>query len=444
MLRYVTGTTSVVILAGIFTGCGESTQSTALGEVVEIPATPEGFTESLDDKIRRGQLTEERPEVGTLSTGCTATLVAPDVAITAAHCVGYRSTSRPGNYGSFRVRPAGQDRQSFTVTEYKSFSRQLGSGDIALLKLGSVVPETLATPRPLAPETPTEGTALSVWGYGCTERGYSTDWQKRKADFTQGEATNHLCPGDSGGPVFDETTGAILRINSGYYRDRFGTDIFGHVPTYYAEVRAQVVAWSSGDIPEINSGPQEDRPEDDPPLGDLSDQEERPEDDRPEGDQPEQDQPEQDQPEQDQPEQDQPEGDQPEQDQPENDQPEQEDKPRAEDPQQEVCGTDRQVFAQWTCTVSGRYKHLCTEGQAPQWVACQAGCRVMARGEDDICAEDGEAEVWGRCPQNWQPYTQWTCTREPRIMGRCKDGDLQLHRCANGCTQKQGPDHCTE
>ena len=53
-----------------------------------------------------GTITWERPEVGTLFIGggmCTATLITPQVAITAAHCVDFGTTSRPGRSEERRV-----------------------------------------------------------------------------------------------------------------------------------------------------------------------------------------------------------------------------------------------------------------------------------------------------------------------------------------------------
>ena len=58
------------------------------------------------EKVRNGTLTQERPEVGSLSFGCTGTLVAPDLVVTASHCVGYGSALQRGNYGTFTIEAA--------------------------------------------------------------------------------------------------------------------------------------------------------------------------------------------------------------------------------------------------------------------------------------------------------------------------------------------------
>jgi len=206
------------------------------------------------DEVVRGESTFEHPEVGLFeirhrsSVGtCTATLVAPNVAITASHCVGYGSADSPGNYGTFIVRPAGGGELRYGVERYRGFATRLGPDDVALLRLAQSVPDTIARPAPLATRIPDAGTFLAVYGYGCTYRGGRLDGAKRRARFAQGEQTNRLCPGDSGGPVLVESSGAVLRINSGYYGDSFGTDLFGDVPRNVERLSALVREWSGHD-----------------------------------------------------------------------------------------------------------------------------------------------------------------------------------------------------
>ena len=64
------------------------------------------------EKVSNGEVTTDRPEVGRIG-GCTATLVAPDVAITASHCVGYRTRTNLGNYNTMRITNGNEtDRKS--------------------------------------------------------------------------------------------------------------------------------------------------------------------------------------------------------------------------------------------------------------------------------------------------------------------------------------------
>jgi hypothetical protein len=194
-----------------------------------------------------GDVSWDRPEVGAIS-GCTATLVAPEVIITAAHCLGFRTARSPGNYGEFTIYGrGGGDRRSYRIDLYVSYSSgSLGEPDVALMRLAEPVPRDVATPARLAPSDPPRGTSMSIWGFGCTRRGSSTDWQKRRYDFLEGAGTNNLCPGDSGGPVMT-ADGQVVRINSGYYAGSGGGDIFGDVPANYGRLAAQLDAWSDWD-----------------------------------------------------------------------------------------------------------------------------------------------------------------------------------------------------
>ncbi len=221
-------------------GCAADTTMDALP-----PEAPEPRLGERSDEIVGGTITSARPEVGYIS-GCTATLVAPDVIITAAHCLGYRSATRRGSYGRFTILPASGGQRSFPIVRYRSYSRQLGRDDVALMQLGEPVPDALATPAGLADAEPPSGAGLTIFGFGCTTRGRRSDWRKRAFDFRQGERTSNLCPGDSGGPVMTED-GRVLRINSGYYLDRYGTDIYGMVPPNFGRLEAQVREWSAFD-----------------------------------------------------------------------------------------------------------------------------------------------------------------------------------------------------
>ena len=235
------------LLALLVAGCGAGGD---LPQATDSDASD--LTPSL--KIRDGSVTADRPEVGRIS-GCTATLVAPDVAITASHCLGYRTANRLGRYDTFRVDGPGGAEQ-FTVGRYRSFGRDLGANNIALVGLSEMVPPDVAVPAPLAAEVPPDGAPLSVWGYGCTQLGRAGDGRKRSASFEQGEVSYHLCEGDSGGPVFDDDTGAVLRINSGYMLDRGRSDIYGIVPGLYDELLAQIEEWTRGEIPQAGGWPE--------------------------------------------------------------------------------------------------------------------------------------------------------------------------------------------
>ena len=94
-----------------------------------------------------GLITWEHPEVGTLFIGggmCTATLITPTVAVTAAHCVDFGTTSRPGEYGRFIMQASPTStQQRYTVDRYRSFGRADRS-DVALVHLSAAVPDSVA------------------------------------------------------------------------------------------------------------------------------------------------------------------------------------------------------------------------------------------------------------------------------------------------------------
>jgi hypothetical protein len=196
--------------------------------------------EGAAEELIGGTYTYERPEVGSIS-GCTATLVGPRLVITAAHCLSYGSRTTPGNYGTFEIRRRAGDSQRFVIERFVSFSGDLGAEDVALIRLASPVPASVATPAGLASANPSRGAGLTIYGYGCQARGTRSTWGKQKLTTSYGATTTNLCPGDSGGPTIT-SGGAVLRINSGYYVGS-GADIFGSVPVVYDRLQRTASSW---------------------------------------------------------------------------------------------------------------------------------------------------------------------------------------------------------
>ena len=196
---------------------------------------------AIDDALIRGEYTYERPEVGSIS-GCTATLVGPRLVVTAAHCLGYGTRNTPGRYGSFEIRRRSGDSQRFSIERYVSYGSNVGPDDVAIIRLATAVPAEVATPARLASVNPDAGAGVTIYGYGCQRRGTRSSWAKQKVRVTWGRSSANLCPGDSGGPTMTDD-GQVTRVNSGYWLDSAGLDIFGSVPRVYPRIERTVAAW---------------------------------------------------------------------------------------------------------------------------------------------------------------------------------------------------------
>jgi hypothetical protein len=98
----------------------------------------------------------------------------------------------------------------------------------------------VAKPAALGSAWPESEARWVVYGYGCTQAGTS-DGQgtKRRKVFTMaqpdGNLTDTLCPGDSGGPLMMSSTAELFGINSGILD---GKNHFGDVPLHRAEILA--------------------------------------------------------------------------------------------------------------------------------------------------------------------------------------------------------------
>lgn len=205
------------------------------------------------EKLLEGKLTTMRPEIGRLSlngTLCTATLIRPQVVISAAHCIGYRTQAR--QFGDFVVERDGQSHR-FPIDGAYSFGDRLGERDIALFHLSSVVPNTIATPTRIAISEPTQG-EVTIFGYGCYNR-RTRQSTRRKQYYTHDVSvkSNQLCPGDSGGPVVVGTSGPVFKINSGYYSSGRQGDIYGRPTLHYNELSAFANVMNLGGLSELQA-----------------------------------------------------------------------------------------------------------------------------------------------------------------------------------------------
>ena len=178
------------------------------------------------------------PAVVALDVGgqgrCTGTLIAPDVVLTARHCVSITSSKvqcPPSGPQIGRDRDAssigvyvGEDATSATLVArgrelVVPKSNTLCDHDIAAIVLDRDVGGV--APLRLAKGAPKRGDTVRAVGFGKTDdadfggvkllRDHVKILEVSTAEFLVGEAT---CQGDSGGPALDESTGDIVGVVS--------------------------------------------------------------------------------------------------------------------------------------------------------------------------------------------------------------------------------------
>lgn len=163
---------------------------------------------------------------------CTATALAPDLVLTAAHCVGGRFAYR------VRIYQTGQSVGVYSVAVHPRFSMAAYSAarataDVALVKLVAPLPQSIV-PAALAPARRVAfGERLIVAGFGVTAAGtpYGLgipraasltvtgkpgSLQIRLVDPKTNDKTAGLgaCTGDSGGPAFENGKNTVIGIVS--------------------------------------------------------------------------------------------------------------------------------------------------------------------------------------------------------------------------------------
>lgn len=199
---------------------------------------------------------------------CTATLIAPDVILTARHCVSETASivtcpsSQPQILGD-RVPSTLRVLSGNDVTTSKEIARGkqlftppgdvLCDADIALVLLDKEVENI--EPLDVSATPVTAGQFVDSVGYGRPADGGPAGTKMLRehvevldvttSEFTVGEAT---CQGDSGGPALDETSGEILGVVSrgGPSCDGPGVrNIYTRVDAYAALVAEALAASSS-------------------------------------------------------------------------------------------------------------------------------------------------------------------------------------------------------
>jgi hypothetical protein len=172
--------------------------------------------------------------LGSFGTACTATAIARDLLLTAAHCVqpgaDYKlADSQPGREPVLKdVARIERDPQF----DLKRLFGHLATADVALIKLAEPLPERIPTASIAgATEQVAVGDTLIVAGYGVTVRGDGrTGGAVRAATLvvtgqpgtlqirlfdplTKGESPGlGACAGDSGAPAFRDKDGSLAII----------------------------------------------------------------------------------------------------------------------------------------------------------------------------------------------------------------------------------------
>lgn len=224
-------------------------------------ADPDEDTDTATGAILGGTETFDRPEVGKLHHGnayCTATLIRPNVVLSAAHCVTGSPKGEAQTDYSFTIQTSPADKQRFAIDLVYSVpvaadfdgSQRWREKDIALLRLTTPVPARLAAPANVATRQPWPGAVLALYGYGCTERATRTGGgTKRKKTMTYSllrsfgwSQTQDVCPGDSGGPLFDVFDNAVIGTTSGFVN---GDDRWGDIPANHDLVNRIADGWAA-------------------------------------------------------------------------------------------------------------------------------------------------------------------------------------------------------
>jgi hypothetical protein len=207
---------------------------------------------STPQDIIGGIVTCSYPGVGKLASSsgiCTATLVAPDMVLTAAHCLGFGSADPAPAGVTFQINNYGTTcgtSSTYSVARYFSFGAN-GANDVAIAQLASPVPSAVATPMRFATAVPPLNTGATIVGHGARTFAVApsqcgtTDLLKSTANFVIDASVlgntktfsnpyiGSVCPGDSGGPVFFNNN-QIFWVSS-------ATTLSGsNVVNYYGEI----------------------------------------------------------------------------------------------------------------------------------------------------------------------------------------------------------------
>jgi len=139
---------------------------------------------------------------------CGATLIRANWAVTAAHCLAYIEGGASGTFFSYDPPATPSESGSFlaaSATDRFIVLPALSAADdpdVALVRLVTPVPGSVATPVTIAPSYPSPGQSITTWGSAAADSPTCSAGAGTYRFFTStvGGASFQGCPGDSGSP----------------------------------------------------------------------------------------------------------------------------------------------------------------------------------------------------------------------------------------------------
>ena len=217
-------------------------------------------TATATDEIVNGIAAPTKTFVTFFRNNCSSVLIHNSYLLTAGHCINFNNhdisfgesvaviDANGRNAGNFPINRAHTFGHLGDANSPISFTQEPtgdgGTTDVALVRLINPIPSSLAATVEVANNFPPNGSAATLFGFGCTNRSQpNTAGQRRSFTYTFGSATQALCAGDSGGPaVIGDANGfATWGINVG--TNSSGNDVFGSAVFFEDKIMSAVYSW---------------------------------------------------------------------------------------------------------------------------------------------------------------------------------------------------------
>ena len=204
------------------------------------------------------------PAVGNLENappgtrGCSGTLIAPQLVLTAGHCFNAYSPIPGVTYQTDQIIFRFVPRSSSAAVSFRSYgfqyfgnenSTSYGYEDLAVVMLASPVPSSYATPIPLASREPLIGTSVSEFGMGEGCPG-CRNYRQRSVTFSFAGLPSYVggfaCDGDSGGMWYNNARGELFGVISRGSCSSSGYDLAAlpyHSSHIFDKIRSLIAQW---------------------------------------------------------------------------------------------------------------------------------------------------------------------------------------------------------